>query len=500
VTHSNESVSAALGALSCQRDLEKQGFLEPVVGGAIGAYKSPRGSRLDGAGHGVVTGLGTGLGAGALGGLGALGGSALGPAGSIAGLLAGLGAGGYGGFRASNAMQRSLRGGPLPYDADFEPKEKSEEKKEKTKDGDGDGKVNDGTPEEKQAFTVPKTPPSGSMSLPPGAASALGTGVAAAQQGVGAANGMRGAMQGLRGLGKQFLSGGATGAPPPSIRKPEGAYGQGGNPLRDAGTGGAGRLASGAMKGLNGMMQNLPRPGFSPGQGGSLPKGVGAANGKGVAPGKSIMIDNYRRLQGGGKGIGSQLMQQFTDWSKSGSARPHAENRLQNIKLASTILNMHAIGQELAACNLHQLSKSAAVGAHKEERMKAAALIRQYELEKQAALTSIAGRLASGLATAGRGLESFGRQAALPAATAATGGIIGNEIGHRKGYASGDAKGYGRGSAEGGANATRNLFKGLMDLQQKGSGLPDTDFNSLGGQSGEQPGDFAKTMSRLYSE
>lgn len=149
-THSNESVSAALGALACQRDLEKQGFLEPVVGGAIGAYKSPRGSRLEGAGHGVVTGLGTGLGAGVLGGVGALGGSALGPAGSIAGLLAGLGAGGYGGFRASNAMQRSLRGGPLPYDADFEPKEKFEEKKEKTKDGDGDGKVNDGTPEEKE--------------------------------------------------------------------------------------------------------------------------------------------------------------------------------------------------------------------------------------------------------------------------------------------------------------------------------------------------------------
>jgi len=231
-------------------------------------------------------------------------------------------------------------------------------------------------------------------------------------------------------------------------------------------------------------MQNLPKPGFSPGLNNSESQkrnkerySTPQWDGKGVAPGKSMMLDNYRRLQRGEKPI-SQLMQHL-GFGKSGSARPHTEKRLQNIKLASTILNMHAIGQELAACNLHQLSKSAAVGAHKEERMKAAALIRQYELEKQALLPGIAqllSRAAPAMATAakhGNRLLGFGRKAALPAAMTATGGIIGNEIGHRK---------------------------GLMDLQQKGSKLPDTAFDGLGGRSGEQPGDFAKSMSRLYEE
>jgi len=243
---------------------------------------------------------------------------------------------------------------------------------------------------------------------------------------------------------------------------------------------GAARGMRGAMQG----MQNLPKPGFSPGLNNSESQkrnkerySTPQWDGKGVAPGKSMMLDNYRRLQRGEKPI-SQLMQHL-GFGKSGSARPHTEKRLQNIKLASTILNMHAIGQELAACNLHQLSKSAAVGAHKEERMKAAALIRQYELEKQALLPGIAqllSRAAPAMATAakhGNRLLGFGRKAALPAAMTATGGIIGNEIGHRK---------------------------GLMDLQQKGSKLPDTAFDGLGGRSGEQPGDFAKSMSRLYEE
>ena len=334
MTYSNESVSAALGALSCQRDLEKQGFLEPVVGGAIGAYKSPRGSRLDGAGHGVVTGLGTGLGAGVLGGVGALGGSALGPAGSIAGLLAGLGAGGYGGFRASNAMQRSLRGGPLPYDADFEPKEKSEEKKEKTKDGDGDGKVNDGTPEEKQAFTVPKTPRQGLYdnpnSVPSKKTDAMMTSMIRNWPKDQAA--------------RQVASDGPAAPPMPT-----------------------------------GPARPVPAPALTD----KLWEDFQTRTKAGPAA-PPMPTGPARRGR-----LGSGAMQNL-GFGKSGSARPHAENRLQNIKLASTILNMHAIGQELAACNLHQLSKSAAVGAHKEERMKAAALIRQYELEKQALLPGIA--------------------------------------------------------------------------------------------------------------
>ena len=56
-------------------------------------------------------------------------------------------------------------------------------------------------------------------------------------------------------------------------------------------------------------------------------------------------------------------------------------NRLQNIR---------AIDAELTKYNLPVLQKSAAVGAHKEERIKLAALLQQRAIEKQAFLGSLA--------------------------------------------------------------------------------------------------------------
>jgi hypothetical protein len=60
----------------------------------------------------------------------------------------------------------------------------------------------------------------------------------------------------------------------------------------------------------------------------------------------------------------------------------------EKIAMARALLNTRAIDAELSTYNLHQLSKSAAVGAYKEERLKVAALIRQSELEKQAFLSA----------------------------------------------------------------------------------------------------------------
>ena len=77
----------------------------------------------------------------------------------------------------------------------------------------------------------------------------------------------------------------------------------------------------------------------------------------------------------------------------------HTQKRQLNIKIASAVLNLHAINAELAEYDLYQLQKSAAVGAHHQQRVKYAALIRQRELEKQAfaALARLAGQGLLGL-------------------------------------------------------------------------------------------------------
>jgi hypothetical protein len=66
------------------------------------------------------------------------------------------------------------------------------------------------------------------------------------------------------------------------------------------------------------------------------------------------------------------------------------KGRESRIKQAKCVLNVYKINQELEKYDLHRLQKSAAVGAHKPERLKAAALIRQRELEKQEFLENFA--------------------------------------------------------------------------------------------------------------
>ena len=73
-------------------------------------------------------------------------------------------------------------------------------------------------------------------------------------------------------------------------------------------------------------------------------------------------------------------------------------NRIQNIK---------AIDAELTKYNLPVLQKSAAVGAHKEERIKLAALLQRRAMEKQALM----GLIRAGLG-AGRGIAGVARGAA----------------------------------------------------------------------------------------
>ena len=83
------------------------------------------------------------------------------------------------------------------------------------------------------------------------------------------------------------------------------------------------------------------------------------------------------------------------------------------IKLASHVLRIHHLRQELETYDPYQLSKSAAIGAHKADRLKAAALVRQIELEKQAFLGSLVGAGIGGLGRAGAGMLAGGAKQAI---------------------------------------------------------------------------------------
>tara|TARA_Y100000385_G_scaffold124489_1_gene129387 strand:+ start:4433 stop:4987 length:555 start_codon:yes stop_codon:yes gene_type:complete len=109
----------------------------------------------------------------------------------------------------------------------------------------------------------------------------------------------------------------------------------------------------------------------------------------------------------------------------------------ERIKLAldihSRIQNVKAIDSELTKYNLPVLQKSAAVGAHKEERIKLAALLQQRSLEKQAIMGLLGGAanmLGKGIMGAGRfGAKQLGKipsKVALPAA-AAGGAVAGTQ-------------------------------------------------------------------------
>ena len=150
--------------------------------------------------------------------------------------------------------------------------------------------------------------------------------------------------------------------------------------------------------------------------------GDNAGYGRGLGEGGSTAT---RNLFKGLIDLQSQGAKSKTDLSslmpKKGSAQlTWTERRKLNIKLASTILNINAIDREMAKYDVHQLQKSAAVGAHRKQRLKYAALIRQRELEKQAFLGGLArlgmkgmGVLArsgrQGIRMAANGLEGAGR-------------------------------------------------------------------------------------------
>jgi hypothetical protein len=79
----------------------------------------------------------------------------------------------------------------------------------------------------------------------------------------------------------------------------------------------------------------------------------------------------------------------------------------ERIKLAldihSRIQNIKAIDSELTKYNLPVLQKSAALGAHKEERIKLAALLQQRALEKQALLGQL---VRGGAKMLGKGMQA----------------------------------------------------------------------------------------------
>lgn len=87
---------------------------------------------------------------------------------------------------------------------------------------------------------------------------------------------------------------------------------------------------------------------------------------------------------------------------------PDFERRCR-IKMASAVLNIKAIDTELKKYDRYALQKSAAIGAHRNERIKYAALIRQRELEKQAFLGALKSMWNSGksaLGNVGQGISN----------------------------------------------------------------------------------------------
>ena len=139
--------------------------------------------------------------------------------------------------------------------------------------------------------------------------------------------------------------------------------------------------------------------------------------------------------------------------------------RAVRIKLASHVLRMHHLRQELETYDPYQLSKSAAIGAHRADRMKAAALVRQIELEKQAVIGGILGGLArtalgggkqalkSGIKTVAQGFR--GAPQAANSLVRSAGNMAGKGI-------VGAAKGAAKGGAPG-ARGTMNSVKGIVN-------------------------------------
>lgn len=88
----------------------------------------------------------------------------------------------------------------------------------------------------------------------------------------------------------------------------------------------------------------------------------------------------------------------------------HSRQRIERIKMARAVLNIHEINNELKKFNLPGLQKSAAVGAHRKQRLKYAALVRQRELEKQAFINGLARLGIKGMGMLARGFQQAGQR------------------------------------------------------------------------------------------
>lgn len=160
------------------------------------------------------------------------------------------------------------------------------------------------------------------------------------------------------------------------------------------------------------------------------------------------------------------------------------------IKLASHVLRIHHLRQELETYDPYQLSKSAAIGAHKADRLKAAALVRQIELEKQA-FASLVGAGLTGLGRAAGGMLAGGAKQALKSgikgvAQGAKAGLGVDKAIGRAGVnaATGLAKGVGRGVASAANMAGRGIggaARGMVQGAKGGGGLAGAARGAIGG-------------------
>ena len=158
----------------------------------------------------------------------------------------------------------------------------------------------------------------------------------------------------------------------------------------------------------------------------------------------------------------------------------------EKIAMARALLNTRAIDDELSTYNFHQLRKSAAVGAYKEERLKVAALIRQRELEKQAFLSEFCKqadfwsrlRAAGGVA---RGVSKYVGKKVMGAPAAARGAAQGAATSAKRQYGlaagagegvKGTAKALARPQSTAGAAARRaQKMRALPNSQIRGTAL-----------------------------
>lgn len=150
----------------------------------------------------------------------------------------------------------------------------------------------------------------------------------------------------------------------------------------------------------------------------------------------------------------------------------HTERRKLRIKIAQHVLNMDALKNEMDRYNLPVLQKAASAGVNKKQRIKYAALVRQYELEKQAfigGLARLAGKgLLSGAKMLGRGAAVGGRAGMAGARAAAP--HVGNAMRAGAQMAGRGAMNAGKGIARMAGGAAKGGLRGTVSGVRSGFG------------------------------